>query len=87
MAVNMKWLHDNLVPLYWSSQYAREVNVIAPLNRYCTLIDDWCVCVCVCVRTYVCVCVTCVYVRMYMHACVPACVCVLGMPTCMYNNK
>ena len=65
MAVSMKWLHDNLVPLYWSSHYARVVDVTDPLNRYCTLLDDWCVCVCMCVCACVCVCV-----RVFVCACV-----------------
>ena len=64
MAVSMKWLHDNLVPLYWSSQYGGEVGVIAPQNRYCTLLDDWCVCV----RVRVCL-------HTFMHACTCVCMC------------
>ena len=43
MTADMRWLHDNLVPLYWSSHCARVGDVTEPLNRYCALLDDWCV--------------------------------------------
>ena len=54
----MRWLHDNLAPLYWNSHYTGIIDdVTEPLNRYCVLLEDWsvlsvrvfvCLCVCVC---------------------------------------
>jgi len=45
MTTSMKWLHDHVTPLYWSSQYHDSVVVsdqpVAAANRYCTLVNDW----------------------------------------------
>ena len=82
MTTDVRWLHANLAPLYWSSRYPGMVDdVTEPLNRYCVLLDDWSVCVCV----YVCVCVcVCTCVRGWV--CLSVCVHMSVLCLCMMHD-
>jgi len=59
MTASMMWLHDHVIPLYWSSQHHDGVVVSdqpVATNRYFTLMNDWYVSIRVCVHAHVCIC-------------------------------